>query len=97
MWWNLAAQLITESASTLAYRWGLVKLVLEPVHSLIPRPGGEGRGLSGNCCFLFIVDPCEIVHCVMMLRSVHRLFPSFLFMITCSHSLVPSCPRTGVV
>ena len=83
------------SNCTLAYiGWALaIKLVLEPVHSLIPRPRGEGRGLWENCCFLFIVDPCEIVQWVMMLRSIHRLFPIFPFMITCSHSLMPSCPR----
>ena len=48
MWWNLAAQLITESAGTLAYRRGLVKLVLEPVHSLIPRPEGRGGDCGGT-------------------------------------------------
>ena len=66
----------------MAYRWALIKLLREPVHTLIPRPRGEGPGDCGGTVattmsiliyivILYTISPIEKSAIVHPIRCEH--------------------------
>ena len=84
------AQLSAESAIVFWHMGGLLlNWFLSLCIASSPDPGRGGWGLWWNYCFSFIVDPCEIGHCVMMLAPFTGSFPSSSLQ---SLAVVVSCP-----
>ena len=85
------------SAESVIVFWHIGGLLLNCFSSLCipssPDSGGRGLGTVGE--MLFPICSRSLWHCPLCddVSPIHWLFPIFLFMITCSRSLIPSCPH----